>query len=118
MDSRDTFRTTLRERRASVRNDILAAAQRINAEGYAAIADQVHDTKDQALRQLLADSDDAELKRAAAEQQDIDDALQRIDAGAYGRCSACGNAISPARLVAYPTAKRCLPCQTQHEHKR
>src|ERR671929_1344793 len=32
----------------------------------------------------------------------IEEALSRIDAGTFGRCDACGRAISPARLRARP----------------
>lgn len=37
-------------------------------------------------------------------------ALQRIDAGTYGKCTSCGEAIAPARLDAYPFAARCIDC--------
>ena len=45
-----------------------------------------------------------------AEIQDIDAALARIAAGHYGKCSACGKAIEPARLAAVPYALRCAAC--------
>jgi DnaK suppressor protein len=53
-----------------------------------------------------------------AELGDIDAALERIDAGTYGQCTDCGVAIAPARLEAYPTAKRCIVCQTRKEQGR
>jgi DnaK suppressor protein len=49
---------------------------------------------------------------------DIDAALERIDAGTYGQCTDCGVIIPPARLSAYPTAKRCIDCQTLAEQHR
>ena len=53
-----------------------------------------------------------------AELGDIDAALERIDAGTYGHCTDCGMTIAPARLNAYPTAKRCIDCQTVAEQHR
>jgi DnaK suppressor protein len=53
-----------------------------------------------------------------AELGDIDAALERIDAGTYGQCTDCGVTIPPVRLSAYPTAKRCIVCQTRKEQGR
>jgi len=40
----------------------------------------------------------------------IDAALARIDAGSYGECAVCGEAIPAARLEAQPTAVTCVDC--------
>lgn len=40
----------------------------------------------------------------------ISAALSRIESGSYGTCSACGSSIGQARLVALPTATRCINC--------
>ena len=37
-------------------------------------------------------------------------ALDRIEAGTYGLCPACGAAIAPARLEAIPESERCTDC--------
>lgn len=37
-------------------------------------------------------------------------AAGRLDAGDYGRCEACGNDIGDERLVALPSARRCVRC--------
>jgi DnaK suppressor protein len=42
---------------------------------------------------------------------DIDTALLRIREGKYGRCPACGNAMSVDRINALPMARLCGPCQ-------
>jgi len=44
------------------------------------------------------------------EVQEIRDALSRIDAGAYGRCAGCGEAIAEKRLEALPTTRTCIAC--------
>jgi DnaK suppressor protein len=53
-----------------------------------------------------------------AELGDIEAALERIQVGTYGQCTDCGMTIPSARLNAYPTAKRCIDCQTLAEHHR
>jgi len=45
----------------------------------------------------------------------IDTALQRLHAGSYGSCAACGDPIPIARLRAVPFATLCVPCQSARE---
>jgi RNA polymerase-binding transcription factor DksA len=47
---------------------------------------------------------------AAARLRQVDDALVRLDAGAYGVCTACGRPIPPARLEVRPFAEHCVAC--------
>lgn len=42
--------------------------------------------------------------------REIDQALERIDGGSYGRCARCGEPIPAGRLEALPWADRCVPC--------
>jgi DnaK suppressor protein len=41
----------------------------------------------------------------------IDAALARLDAGTYGICTSCGEAVAPERLEALPWAALCIACQ-------
>jgi DnaK suppressor protein len=45
----------------------------------------------------------------------IQGALARLDAGTFGRCTACGRAIAPARLRARPVTDLCIECKTESE---
>jgi RNA polymerase-binding transcription factor DksA len=47
---------------------------------------------------------------AVGELRDIGRALERLDAGDYGICENCGEAINPERLEALPYATRCIAC--------
>ena len=51
---------------------------------------------------------------AASRQRvaEVDDALRRLAAGAYGVCEVCDRPIMPERLVARPFARRCVPCSS------
>ena len=45
----------------------------------------------------------------------VEDALERFEAGTYGVCEQCGEEIDPARLKALPYATLCLSCQQHRE---
>ena len=47
--------------------------------------------------------------------QAFDVALSRIENGTYGACTSCGQEIGTRRLVAFPWATLCLPCQAKTE---
>jgi DnaK suppressor protein len=45
----------------------------------------------------------------------IQAALSRMESGTYGLCVHCGEQIGFQRLQAYPSANRCLTCQSEVE---
>jgi RNA polymerase-binding transcription factor DksA len=112
------FNRRLRERWLALREEIRNTLLRADAEKYADIAGEVHDLEDESLADLLTDVTHAEIGRDVEEIRDIEAALQRLASGTYGICVRCGNSIDRERLNAYPTAKRCLPCQELHERNR
>jgi DnaK suppressor protein len=52
----------------------------------------------------------AEERRRAAERKRIAAALERIDAGEWGYCLACGEEIAEGRLRNDPGVSRCVGC--------
>ncbi len=48
--------------------------------------------------------------------EQVEQALQRIETGSYGRCERCRVEIDFARLKAIPHAALCMSCQTLVEH--
>jgi RNA polymerase-binding transcription factor DksA len=105
-------------RRQGLLEEIRLLQQRLAGDQDMALVGQAHDTKDQSTAQALREAGSIEMRHNTEEMQDIDAALQRIAGGTYGQCTDCGADIPPARLAAYPTAKRCLPCQEKHEQAR
>ncbi len=45
----------------------------------------------------------------------IEEALARLEAGRFGKCTACGRPISAARLRARPVTDLCIDCKTEAE---
>jgi RNA polymerase-binding protein DksA len=52
-----------------------------------------------------------------AKMADIERALERLEAGTYGICEACGQPIGEARLEAWPAARFCRACQARSERR-
>lgn len=47
--------------------------------------------------------------------QQVEAALCRVEAGTYGLCERCGQAIRSERLSALPYVTNCFNCQTHQE---
>jgi len=64
---------------------------------------------------------DFALNRVSLDQDtifEIDEALSRMEQGAYGHCESCGGAIEKARLAALPYVRNCIGCQSKFEKGR
>lgn len=48
---------------------------------------------------------------------ELDDALKKIDEGAFGICEGCKSLISKVRLRAVPYARLCVKCQQKKEKR-
>ena len=59
----------------------------------------------QKLRQTLL------FSRADQQMKAVEDAIERLDEGVYGKCVVCGEKIESNRLEALPTATHCWRCQ-------
>lgn len=51
------------------------------------------------------------IRTTEAALSEFDGALARMQAGAYGRCERCNEAIPADRLEIRPTSRLCFPCQ-------
>jgi RNA polymerase-binding transcription factor DksA len=102
LDSHDVvrFRETLVSERA--------AQVALVAEHEAAASDLLgNQDVDSILERELAVAAAARARDAIA---DIDDALERVADGSFGRCQVCGRPIARPRLDAIPYARRCTAC--------
>lgn len=81
-------------------------------ENYAQIDGDVADTGDRAVADTIVDIDNAIIGLHLQEISDLNAALDRIQANVYGVCINCGDEIDIERLSVYPTAKRCINCQS------
>jgi RNA polymerase-binding protein DksA len=65
--------------------------------------ERVTERENDEVLERLDDTERAELAR-------VERALERIEAGDYGRCERCGGDIGPARLAALPETPTCIDC--------
>ncbi len=98
-----------------MREEIRAGLAASDNEDYRRLSGEVADSGEEALADLLVDVRHAEIDRDADEIKDINAAIARMHSGDYGMCIDCRAPIPYARLRAYPTAKRCEPCQRKRE---
>jgi RNA polymerase-binding protein DksA len=78
------------------------------------------DIADLAEIELVREHENAVVTRDLRDLRDIEAARERLDAEDAGACIECGEPIGFERLLALPTASRCISCQAMYEqsHQR
>ena len=112
------LRTRLQERAHTLREEIRSVQQRRSEEPHVEISQAARDLEDDALADLIVDTDLAAVDRDLNELRDVEAALRRISEGTYGICSICGREIGLARLEANPSAALCIEDQSTRERLR
>jgi len=110
-----SFRDRLRARDLELRQTIHSALVNAEDKTYAEVAGRVLDVAEQSVADMFADDKILKIEKEVTEQGDVAAALTRITDGTYGTCVDCEDEIGVKRLDAYPTAKRCIRCQTHYE---
>ena len=117
--TRPDLTTAYRQRLMAHRADLLEqiSAQRGGARSRADVAEEHFSHPEDSPAQVASERD---LEFALNEHEtaalgEIASALERLDAGTYGQCTACACAIAPERLLARPEAPRCIVCQERAE---
>lgn len=114
----DGLAAAMAKRKDRLNEEIREGLARIGHERYADALSGTADAGDESVANLLRDVAHAEVARDVGELRDIIAAERRIATGRYGVCIDCEEPIGYQRLEAYPTAKRCRPCQEIREKTR
>lgn len=93
----------LRGRLAEVQADIARLEEATTQKLSPNFSEQASDLE------ALATNESREVQQIHEAEQ-IMAALARIEHGDYGVCANCGADIAPGRLLAQPTATRCINC--------
>jgi DnaK suppressor protein len=66
-----------------------------------------------------AETEQLDMVTAALQQQvlKLEDAMQRHEAGTFGKCEACAGQIPVERLEVMPWATHCVPCQQRADRR-
>lgn len=67
------------------------------------------------LNNIPDDIDTALVDRQINEMRELEMSMKYLSELEFGDCIDCGNEIGFERLLAYPSAQRCIECQTQYE---
>ena len=110
-------RATLQERERKLRDEVEAIRSRTDGDPTR-VAREAMDRQEEAETQVEHGINDAEVARDLAELREIGEALARLEAGRYGLCKDCEEAIDTRRLAAEPFAVRCTACQGRLEQLR
>lgn len=116
-----TFKETLLTMRARLRGDLSAMAdsalKRTRSESSGDLssmpihmADIGSDNFEQEFTLSLMENDGGTLEQ-------IEDALERIEAGTYGACVECGGRILKTRLNAIPYTPHCIKCASELQQR-
>ncbi len=106
----------LEDRYAVLLEEVRDDLERSENQQYIELVGRVPaDAGDASVGDALADLNLGIIDRHIQEIRDIEAARARLKEGSYGICIDCQSSIDFKRLAAYPTAKRCLECQGQHE---
>lgn len=101
----------LMQRRQELRKYLAGEVNELRDQDQTGVGDEIDvsvDGEHAAIRSQLADFESRELKQ-------IDSALERVEAGEYGRCDSCHSPISLVRLRAVPYVADCIECARKAE---
>ena len=114
-DEAAQLKQILEKRRQLLLEEIRDELARSGEQHYIDLAGRVADLGDESVANMLTDLGAALVDRQVIEVRAIEVTLNRLAAGGYGACVDCGADIPIERLRAYPTAERCISCQSIHE---
>jgi DnaK suppressor protein len=100
----ESYRSELLEKRDSVLRNLGVKFDTLAAMGRVAEDDQAQISHDEFISLQRNSLGYVELRL-------VDEALNRLGAGTFGICQACGEPIAAKRLRALPWARYCLTCQ-------
>lgn len=105
----------LEARRRVLRSELSAKLNAQDNPALLGLRNRMEETDDWAVADLETALDVAEVSRDVGELREVESALARIADGTYGDCVECGKHIPHGRLVANPSAPRCIACQERLE---
>lgn len=116
----DTARTRLEEERRRLEQTRDAAQDLVGGtteDAVQELATYDQHPADQGTETFERERDTSVLQRVEAQLVEVDAALERLDAGTYGRCELCGRPVGDERLEAMPAARYCLEDQARAERE-
>lgn len=100
--------------------DELRVARAYESQAFESAADEVLDDLDRSTLEQQSARSGSRIEFLRGEIEAVRVAILRGRRGEYGICEDCGERIERARLRALPSARLCVPCQSEEEsmHRR
>ncbi len=105
-------------RRQELLSQVHEKMRDVRTEGRAGKLSEFFDAGESSGSDVQEDIDFALIQMKGDTLSKIEEALARLEEGAYGFCFECGEEISKQRLKALPFAVRCKDCEEAHESSR
>lgn len=108
--------------RARLENDIRERTEGdeavVSVDSLSDFGGMVNDQADEADSMSDAERNQALLRNSVTLLTQVNAAIERLDAGTYGKCVRCGKDIAARRLEALPYVTLCIDCQALVEHEQ
>ena len=111
----DDLKRMLAGRKRQIMNEVQEKIRDVRTENNAGKLSHVLDAGESSEADIQEDIEFALIQMKAETLSKIDEALVRLEEGAYGNCFECGSEIAEARLRALPFAVRCKDCEEARE---
>jgi DnaK suppressor protein len=102
-------------RKQQIQSEVQEKIRDVRTENNSGKLAHVLDSGESSEADIQEDIEFALIQMKAETLSKIDEALGRLDEGAYGNCFECGSEISEQRLRALPFAVRCKDCEEARE---
>ncbi|HVC18967.1 MAG TPA: TraR/DksA family transcriptional regulator [Vicinamibacterales bacterium] len=111
----DELKKMLEDRRREILSEVQEKIRDVRTEGSWTKTNDVLDAGESSEADIQEDIEFALIQMKAETLHKINEALSRLEEGAYGYCFECGEEISQQRLRALPFAVRCKDCEEARE---
>jgi DnaK suppressor protein len=114
-DRYNTLKQMLEDRKREIISQLHDKIRDVRAENETGKMSNVLDQGESSEAGIQEDIEFALIQMKSETLARINEALSRLEEGAYGNCFECGEEIAPQRLRALPFAVRCRDCEEARE---
>jgi DnaK suppressor protein len=111
----NTLKQMLEDRKRQIVSQLHDKIRDVRTENESGKMSNVLDQGESSEAGIQEDIEFALIQMKSETLNKINEALGRLEEGAYGNCFECGDEIAPQRLRALPFAVRCRDCEEARE---
>lgn len=112
----EELKRLLEDRRREIMSEVHEKIRDVRTESGHGKMSEVFDQGESSEADIQEDIEFALIQMKAETLNKVNEALTRLEEGAYGNCFECGEEIAKQRLRALPFAVRCRECEEAREN--